>query len=809
MARKSRIRTRRRKNSKRRSKRREKTRTHVNRKRKRKYRLTSDEAIAVSNKIDTYSKQLFKISYKIFEEMYKLITQSDKIFWKKADNSIINELNKLKTKHSSEYNNTLTELLEIYSTIGTDESLYYLQKFKSFFTLDFPDANSYKSFILYFVLDPYCWLYNNQKIALNLLNKDMDKPLNLYSVLKQFDEFLIIVNPKVAGRQDSYALEIISDTSKSGVLLSFYELRPDIITKVLQNKKFDDFYNNSITISNNCPDVYGTIYKNKAPYEVAESNLLIPSISKNDDWKSMLEKELYLDDSHQIKRDQNIITNIYSDSYFKGEKKLLNQYKGSTQKYKGISHVQRKFSVEHHLYLFFKDVLINMPYKPNPTSNPEHEILIRGYLLKNGFVGPRPNTTKANKKDWYENQTLKVGEFVEQPNGSTAHPDLWVQLSNLRLSIEAKSNQGYYPMYGKTPPPNETIYLFSSKKTVYPNEPKNSEKGRTTFTFGHQLLTDSIRDIMVDTKRKIKMKGKEMDLNIVRTGENYSSVGLSSDVNIQHIGKHANYWLDNRNIDRERQVLSYNWLQPLGRCDRNIDSYVWKGPLLEGATKELTLRCNNKIRNVTCACDTHDIDFENSKPFVGIGFNELLRQPYMKFMDGLYYEFEENAQRYYICYMCVMKYYTNINRGSYDIIDFDSVVLFNNQLWYRINYKNYKGEHWQNPSDVLNPFPKKVLRDLESSFWSSILDNVDDLTKNLKIRNYSIDPFKDITKSGEEYTILKTKSKPSITNMTSIPIIMEKLKRYNKKLYTLINPSLKRRLKQTEQSNESVKRSRR
>jgi hypothetical protein len=790
MSRKYKIRTKRRRSMKKRTKRRGRKRSQ--RRRKRKHKLTSNEAINVSNQINIHSKKLFGISYKIFEEMYKLINQKSTLLWKKADSSIIKELNVQKLKHSSNYTTLLKQLLVFYSTIGIDESVYYLQKFQLFFTKKFKDADGYKSFFLSFVMDPYCWIDNNLQIAINLLNKDMDKHLNLYSVLKQHDEFLMVVNPSVGKYQDSYALDIISDTSKPGILLSFYEIRFNIIENILKNKSFDEFYNTKITTNNNCPDVYKSRYQGKTPKEVTEANLLVPSTSRNDNWKAMLEKELYLDDSYKIKRDQNIITNIHNNSYFKGEKKLLNQYKGNTKKYEDISHKEREFSVEHHMYLFFKDVLENMPYRPNPTSNPEHEILIRGYLLKNGFVGPRPNTTKLNKKAWYNNQTLKVGEFVEQPNGSTAHPDLWVQLSNLRLSIEAKSNQGYYPMYGKTPPPDETIYLFSSKKVDYPNEPKESSKGRTTFTFGHQLLTDEIRDIMMDTKRKIKMKGKEMDLNIVRTGENYSSVGLSSDVNIQHIGTQANYWLGNRNIERERQVLSYNWLQPLGGCDKNIDSYVWDGPLLStDGTKEIVLKCNNSIRNVTCACETHDIDFESSKPFVGIGFNKLLDEPYIKHMNGIYYEFKENDNKYYICYMCAMKYYMRINRGSYDIISFDDVVLFNNNVWYKIKYKNYEGkEHWQNPSDPINPFPKKVLRDLENSFWSNILESTDDSTKNLKIRNYVYDPFNEHIEKDEEYTILKTNSKPIILDMTTIPKIMEKLKKYNKRLYNLINPSI-------------------
>ena len=101
-----------------------------------------------------------------------------------------------------------------------------------------------------------------------------------------------------------------------------------------------------------------------------------------------------------------------------------------------------------------------MRWYPNPTSKPEHEIEIRSYLQQFGFIGPKPNVDEDKKNRWYADQTLKVGEFVEQPNGGTAHPDLWFNLSNLRLSIEAKSNQGYYPMYGNTPLTKKKRFIF-------------------------------------------------------------------------------------------------------------------------------------------------------------------------------------------------------------------------------------------------------------------------------------------------------------------------------------------------------------
>ena len=35
-----------------------------------------------------------------------------------------------------------------------------------------------------------------------------------------------------------------------------------------------------------------------------------------------------------------------------------------------------------------------------------------------------------------------------------------------------------------------------------------------------------------------------------------------------YMGKDSNYWLEDRNLFRERQVLFYNWLEPEGKNDQ-------------------------------------------------------------------------------------------------------------------------------------------------------------------------------------------------------------------------------------------------
>ena len=474
---------------------------------------------------------------------------------------------------------------------------------------------------------------------------------------------------------------------------------------------------------------------------IAEQQLLnVDVVSEEGSWKSLLNEPLVLSKSDRIQYFHKPIGDQTTKlkKYFgtgKFGKELQKQYIGEG-KYKGKGYKSRVWSVEHHLYLFFKDVLKNMPYKPNPTSNPEHEIEIRGYLLKNGFVGPRPNMDKDTKDEWYKDKRLQIGEFVEQPNGSTSHPDLWVQLSNMRLSIEAKSNQGYYPMYGKTPPPKETVYIFSSKKTKYPTgsvwTPKMGtwDSGRTTFTFGHQLLTNNIRKIMERTKKKIKLAGRNMDLSIDDTKENYSSVGLTSDVNIQHSGSYANYWLDDRNIEREIQVLSYNWLNPLSKCDTKVDHYICNINDILNSTnlavnkdveKSIKFNCINDSKIYTCMCKTHNQDFEQDDSFVNHTFEQVLQKPYMRTRSGKFYKSSNLynifpprtslsrtgkkapkpiSKNIFVCYMCLMKYYKGIQKKTFFLNYIEGVILVNNTIYYKCIWNNYPSEDWRTLSEL-------------------------------------------------------------------------------------------------------------
>lgn len=601
-----------------------------------------------------------------------------------------------------------------------------------------------QSFLLECIMNIYYWDEEeyNRDIFLEynvtqLLDKGMDFNINIFSVLNQYDELFKRQNG--GEKTPKYEINIQNIIRKKELSMEMINISKLIHTELVNKdvKTFSVFYTDSAG--------------KKSLKDVAEQQLLNVDIGdrKDKDWTSLLESPLILEDSDKVRYIHEHVKPIGTkpkklEKYFgtgSFGKELQKQYKGEGKKYKNLNFKNRKWGVEHHLYLFFKEILKDMPYKPNPTSNPEHEIEIRGYLLKNGFVGPRPNMDKDTKTKWYEDKSLRIGEFVEQPNGSTSHPDLWVQLSNLRLSVEAKSNQGYYPMYGKTPPPKETVYIFSSKKQKYPNNPfgKDSfKKGRTTFTFGHQILTDPIRDIMKNTKKQIKLEGREMDWNIDATGENYSSVGLTSDVNIQHSGSEANYWLNDRNIEREKQVLSYNWLNPLGKCDDKVDYYMCERvDILGSPGDDMKFKCIRDNKTYTCMCKTHKTDFEKTSAFVNSSFSDMLEKEYMKQRDGKFYENIDNTEEK-ICYMCLSKYYKSIKKKQYFLDHIKGVMYNNTALYYNVVWKNYPGEDWRTYNQLLGVKEKGVdkieigyiQRDLDEqmkTFWINLLKYHPDL----------------------------------------------------------------------------------
>ena len=652
------------------------------------------------------------------------------------------------------------EKIKTYQDVGVGDNLYELQKIM---LEQFMDVKNW-----------YTRNYLKDFNPLNILSKSQDYRINFKSIIQRYDDLYDErVKPKTK-RDATYVSEIYLYNKKSSILLQMKKLAQKIQNKLGEELYKDDFKENTEKLF-------------LAPYEKEIVN--VNSFIQDSDNYLKLEKSSTVRHIHTRIQKPKTWSTYFGTGKF--GKKLVSS----------IAYEPSDHPPEHNLYLFFKKVIKDMEYKPNPTSKPEHEIEIRKYLQKAGFVGPRPNMDENKKKEWYKDQNLKIGEFVEQPNGSTSHPDLWVQLSMLRLSIEAKSNQGYYPMYGKTPPPRETVYIFSSKKQTYPEDDIRYEKGRTTITFGHQLLIDDIRDIMKKNKRKIKISGKEMD-DEINTLNNFSSIGMTSDVNIQHIGNYSNYWQGNRNILREQEVLFYNWLDPLGECNQTPKiKYICKKINIGGFEYEkLSFVCyqvSNRPTGIVCSCNTHKEDFESSEPFSGRSFIEMEKIPYTK---TYYYTPEGRISMpggRYICHMCLMKYYTDIEKQEYPYDEIKDVIYITGvtkNIWYEMKWTNYEETTWLSHSDLMgNTSGKEDIKE----FWENIMDK--DKKPDLKIKKYDGEEVDGnivnakgkgkgktpIITNSIKGNILNKKVTGEDTDMFTIPEISGLIKQYNQNLWKI------------------------
>jgi hypothetical protein len=516
----------------------------------------------------------------------------------------------------------------------------------------------FQSIMLEELMNPNNWsVYDDIRIEYNLLymlDKKQENLINFFSVLNKYDELSLTTDDHT-----DFESSILSYVSKPKLIKYLSSTIAPIIKQKYNIKNFNTFYNSgSLTFKELCEDLLDILYT---------------SIMLN--YKESFMEPLLLSNSHNIPLKYNV--NPYD--FF-----------------------NNNHTPEHGIYLFFKDAL-NMMYYPNPTSNPQHEKQIMRLLKKYKFTWVDNYTNDTNKITWYKDKRLEPGQFVEQPNGSTAHPDFWIQLTNMRLSVEAKSNQGFYPMYGKTPPPEEVVYIFSSKKKNYND--KVSSNGRTTFSFGHALLPNEIRKILKGSKNTIKMIGKKLEWEM-STLNNHSGVTLKSDVDFLHAGSNSSYWKDNRNLIREQQVLTYNWLEPEGGCDKQIKSYTCMIPVLKrdviknsGHTRDFT--CTHKLDRsqpepspkIYCSCATHNKDFEDNKPFPGNkGFTDL-------FIEGItrpsYYSYKIQSTKRYWCHMCVMKYYTVVNRGDFEIDSLVDILVVGQNIYYKVKYRDYTITSWQ------------------------------------------------------------------------------------------------------------------
>ena len=114
---------------------------------------------------------------------------------------------------------------------------------------------------------------------------------------------------------------------------------------------------------------------------------------------------------------------------------------------------------------FFQDCL-ELPWKPNPQTNPEHENQVEELLKKYGL------------------------DYISQPNGIQNSPDfrIWYGVPSWEkhIDVECKSSKQAKPMYNGGLPKLGVFYVFSSQKydstTIYLADDIIADKKRELYS---------------------------------------------------------------------------------------------------------------------------------------------------------------------------------------------------------------------------------------------------------------------------------------------------------------------------------------
>ena len=107
---------------------------------------------------------------------------------------------------------------------------------------------------------------------------------------------------------------------------------------------------------------------------------------------------------------------------------------------------------------FFQDCL-ELPWKPNPQTNPEHENQVEELLEKHGL------------------------NYVSQPNGIQQSPDFRIYHGDV-IDVECKSSKQAFPVYNSGLPKPGVVYVFSSQKY-----------DSTTIYLADDIVTDEKREL--------------------------------------------------------------------------------------------------------------------------------------------------------------------------------------------------------------------------------------------------------------------------------------------------------------------------
>lgn len=132
---------------------------------------------------------------------------------------------------------------------------------------------------------------------------------------------------------------------------------------------------------------------------------------------------------------------------------------------------------------------------PNGKSQSKtHEALVEYELIDSGFTKVEYNLSVTDRKNFKKGipfPQLKDGEFIVQPLGTQACPDMVFAAGGKQYALEAKSSISNTPFYNKMLWP-DAIYLFS-----------NPTFG-TTLYFSEQIVTQDERDFIKETEMMVR-----------------------------------------------------------------------------------------------------------------------------------------------------------------------------------------------------------------------------------------------------------------------------------------------------------------
>ena len=210
---------------------------------------------------------------------------------------------------------------------------------------------------------------------------------------------------------------------------------------------------------------------------------------------------------------------------------------------------------------YFKNIPVNAC---GVGGFPTHEMAIASTLTEHGFGKwsdwdrIRDKTLfryQTNMRFWVENPELSgmmpVGTFIEHPFGTNDAPDFFIKISDtFVMAMEAKSSQGYTPVWNSCLPKPDTVYVFCSEKA-----------NQTTVFRGGSIMTNAQRNLIteyIESRREEdeELNNKLFDMDATHRGITYYTRPM---IHQHGTSDYTNYF-KHRNRKKDEQDV-FDWIK--------------------------------------------------------------------------------------------------------------------------------------------------------------------------------------------------------------------------------------------------------